>query len=1004
MADLNFKDWKDSLRSFIEASANDIKWLQQLKVDKEQKIISENPELFEVTGGWTDEPTGDGNYRIKVGTGLQGVISDSHKRVTVRDGDELSTAGVTTTEANGLILRGSEQEIGIRTATRNNFGVVKLSSDLDVDQDGKLIITKDDFELNPATETDLGGVIVPLTSKIDVDALGKIDVGSDVATGVKFNSSTKILTLINKDENGVTSGYSEVDLSGIAEMGTHFWYNPDSGDGYGYLEIYEDEEWDAVNNRPKPGATPTTSIPILDMLEGIGTELKFGDGSAEKEKYKLFLTDDSKTEYLSDGVSINIENVKELETELGKKAPKTSLVKTKEGIEVRRTRSPEGAWGSQTQLGDTPEFRLDKDFEDFNKYRTKLLQDTMHWRLKVGTSEIDIKSDGGDGNTSPDTIEFQGAGGVTVSKTSDSSKDVIEIKGTTYSEISEAEVVNKTSSATRLISGRRFWKGFSTHIAEWWSGVNIAISKVTGLQTALNNKEDSFTKNTAFNKDFGTGSDNVARGNHTHIISDVDGLQGALDSKLDSETTYTASKGVQKIGNDFQANYDDETLKLIGVTDTLEVVDSPKLGGLPASDYLKSTDQTVRVGSTSIKLVGNEWQREAFTTGDVTAPINSNKLTIVANAVDSGKIKNDAVITDKIKDLSVTTDKIAGSAVTFAKMQNIPTKTLIGRYMAGDGKPQSITLGGNLTLSATGVLDSANDNNTYTASKGVKKVTDDFQADIDGTTIGLDGNTMQVLDSPSLGGIEADKYATEQYVDDIEIGGRNYLPNSDFSIGGVYGFLEIVNNSPTSNFDLVDGNLKMTFVEGQRTDLGKSNFLSEYLNNDDAIVSIWVKGDGALKVRYGQSQNTVKIVASLNTWQKLVWELPGEGNGNLIIELSRGEVNIDKIKIEKGNKATDWTPAPEDQVTDWAEDNADAFSYLKNVPSKLKSATDDDVDNWNASLHEVDSKATKIEAEAGTNNTKYMTPLRTVEAMKGHEWIDYDPFEVYDTIVNGTTP
>ena len=41
------------------------------------------------------------------------------------------------------------------------------------------------------------------------------------------------------------------------------------------------------------------------------------------------------------------------------------------------------------------------------------------------------------------------------------------------------------------------------------------------------------------------------------------------------------------------------------------------------------------------------------------------------------------------------------------------------------------------------------------------------------------------------------------------------------------------------------------------------------------------------------------------------------------------------IKLEKGNKATDWTPAPEDQVSDWSITDEASFSYIKNKPTKL---------------------------------------------------------------------
>src|SRR5690606_18824319 len=62
---------------------------------------------------------------------------------------------------------------------------------------------------------------------------------------------------------------------------------------------------------------------------------------------------------------------------------------------------------------------------------------------------------------------------------------------------------------------------------------------------------------------------------------------------------------------------------------------------------------------------------------------------------------------------SVVTAKIANSNVTFAKIQNIPTQTLLGRYSAGTGVTQSITLDTSLTLSSTGVLSTTN-NGTVT--------------------------------------------------------------------------------------------------------------------------------------------------------------------------------------------------------------------------------------------------------------------------------------------------
>lgn len=79
------------------------------------------------------------------------------------------------------------------------------------------------------------------------------------------------------------------------------------------------------------------------------------------------------------------------------------------------------------------------------------------------------------------------------------------------------------------------------------------------------------------------------------------------------------------------------------------------------------------------------WTRAALT-GDVTASAGSNATTI------------------------------ANDAVTFAKMQDIPTDSLIGRDTASSGDPESITLGASLSMSGAQVLQRAALTGDVTAS------------------------------------------------------------------------------------------------------------------------------------------------------------------------------------------------------------------------------------------------------------------------------------------------
>ena len=93
------------------------------------------------------------------------------------------------------------------------------------------------------------------------------------------------------------------------------------------------------------------------------------------------------------------------------------------------------------------------------------------------------------------------------------------------------------------------------------NGSAHGISNIDGLREVLNQKEDMFSKNTAFNKNFGTTSGTVCQGNdsrlsdartpvsHNHAISNVINLQAELDTKADAFTGYTGTLTVIKTIN-----------------------------------------------------------------------------------------------------------------------------------------------------------------------------------------------------------------------------------------------------------------------------------------------------------------------------------------------------------------------------------------------------------------------------------------------------------------------
>ena len=111
-------------------------------------------------------------------------------------------------------------------------------------------------------------------------------------------------------------------------------------------------------------------------------------------------------------------------------------------------------------------------------------------------------------------------------------------------EIANRVAINNTTDAVV--------EGLAGHQSETNTSAH-EVSNISGLQAALNEKEYMFSKNTAFNRNFGTTSGTVCQGNdsrlsdartptaHTHTVSDVSGLETALSGKQNVISGYTGT-------------------------------------------------------------------------------------------------------------------------------------------------------------------------------------------------------------------------------------------------------------------------------------------------------------------------------------------------------------------------------------------------------------------------------------------------------------------------------
>ena len=130
-------------------------------------------------------------------------------------------------------------------------------------------------------------------------------------------------------------------------------------------------------------------------------------------------------------------------------------------------------------------------------------------------------------------------------------------------EIANRVVINNTTDAVV--------EGLASHQSEKNTSAH-EVSNISGLQAALNEKEYVFSKNTAFNKNFGTTSGTVCQGNdsrlsdartptaHVHTVSDVSGLQTVLNGKQNVISGYTGTIDII-VSVDF-ANQTSKTAKI----------------------------------------------------------------------------------------------------------------------------------------------------------------------------------------------------------------------------------------------------------------------------------------------------------------------------------------------------------------------------------------------------------------------------------------------------------
>ena len=201
----------------------------------------------------------------------------------------------------------------------------------------------------------------------------------------------------------------------------------------------------------------------------------------------------------------------------------------------------------------------------------------------------------------------------------------------------------------------------------------------------------------------------------------------------------------------------------------------------------------------------------------------------------------------------------------------------------------------------------------------------------------------------------AAEYTTKTEFEGLEIGGTNLLLGTAYknlshvTVRGNYGTVSI------DNGDTVGSRTSLKLVTTQAGASGAKDVMHDLvpkLENKKVVVSFWVKGSVAasMMVRVGggyTAGSTAMDKAVTTSWSRVVVEMgPLSGNGSfesyVIITFNKaGTFRVSGMKCEYGNRATDWSPAPEDMATtDYVQTTYATKSSLEQTEKDITSSVE----------------------------------------------------------------
>lgn len=196
----------------------------------------------------------------------------------------------------------------------------------------------------------------------------------------------------------------------------------------------------------------------------------------------------------------------------------------------------------------------------------------------------------------------------------------------------------------------------------------------------------------------------------------------------------------------------------------------------------------------------------------------------------------------------------------------------------------------------------------------------------------------------------------DETIENIKVGGQNLLRNSGFTGDylseqladeSVLDAAEELYSSPFDHWTVSNANV----VNSNDTVSGKAAFLNSgeisqslYYKteaNAEYVLSFKAQGSGSVNIELAGSTTKVDISPDINAiitkWRQFEVVINVAASSDVFRIYNTGASTIGNLKLEKGNKATSWSPSPLDNASDRAY-----YQSLKYIQNAFEGATDID--------------------------------------------------------------